>query len=205
MAGRKVTIVGSELLGRPGTGGAGTADSLLAVALGRHGHQVELLIASGREIGTLSPEWTSIYDSAGVRIRVLDAIAGVGPRYLAPSFEVLNALREEPRDVVIADDWRGLAYLPLRARQTGLALADTAFVIHCHGPGRVLTAFAQKLPDTWERFGEDVMERASIELADAVVSPSAWLLDWMRAHDWPLPDSAQVIQYLRQSAALAEP
>jgi glycosyltransferase involved in cell wall biosynthesis len=199
---RKVTIVGSELLGRPGTGGAGTADSLLAVALGRRGHQVELLIASGREIGSLSPEWTGIYDAAGVRIRVLEATAEIAPRYLAPSLEVLDALREEPRDVVIANDWRGLAYLPLRARQTGLALRDTAFVIHCHGPGRVLTAFAGKVPNTLERFGEDVMERACVGLADAVVSPSRWLLDWMGDHAWPVAESARVIQYLRESAAL---
>ena len=44
MTSRRVTIVATELLGRPGTGGAGTADSLLAVALGRHGHEVQLLI-----------------------------------------------------------------------------------------------------------------------------------------------------------------
>jgi glycosyltransferase involved in cell wall biosynthesis len=204
MAGRRVTIVGSELLGRPGTGGAGTADSLLAVALGRHGHEVELLIASGREIGTISDEWMQIYGSSGVRIRLLDAVPNVRPPYLARSLEVLRALSDEPREVVIANDWRGLAYLPLRARQTGTALTDAAFVIHCHGPGRVLTEFAQKIPDTLERFGEAVMERACIGLADAVVSPSAWLLEWMRQHAWPVPESARVIQYIRQSAALDE-
>ena len=63
---RRITIVASELLGRAGTGGAGTADSLLAVALGRHGHQVELLVASGRDIGPLSPEWTRSYLVPGV-------------------------------------------------------------------------------------------------------------------------------------------
>ena len=56
-----------------------------------------------------------------------------------------------------------------------------------------------------DRFGESVAERAALELADAVVSPSAWLLDWFRAHRWLLPESAQVIQYLRQSAALHQP
>src|SRR5262249_59939793 len=51
-----------------------------------------------------------------------------------------------------------------------------------------------------ERFGEEVTERASIELADAVVSPSAWLLEWMRSHHWPVPEPAHVIQYVRQTA-----
>jgi glycosyltransferase involved in cell wall biosynthesis len=201
---RRITIVASELLGRAGTGGAGTADSLLAIALGRHGHRVQLLIASGREIGKLSSEWARRYEAVGVGIRVLERIPGVSPPYLAPPLEVFHALRAEPPDVVIADDWRGLGFLSLRARQTGLALTKTAFVIHCHGPGRVLTEFAQKVPDTLERFGEDVAERGSIELADTVVSPSAWLLDWMKAHGWPVPESAKLIQYVRESAALGE-
>jgi O-antigen biosynthesis protein len=201
---RQVTIVASELLGRAGTGGAGTADSLLAIALARHGHRVNLLIASGREIGTLNAEWTRRYESANVEIRLLDRMDNVRPSYLAPPLEVFHALREDPPEVVIVNEWRGLGFAALRARQTALALNETAFVIHCHSPGRVLTEFAQKVPDTLERFGEHVAERASIELADVVVSPSAWLLDWMRAHSWPVPESAHVIQYIRQSAALDE-
>ena len=204
MTSRRIAVVASELLGRPGTGGAGTADSLLAVALGRHGHDVELLIASGREIGTLSPDWTARYEAAGVTVRVLDPLAGVTPSYLAPPFDVFLALRDAPPDVVIADDWRALAYIALRARQTGIGFTDCAFVIHAHGPGRVLTEFAQKVPDTLERFGESVAERTAIRLADAIVSPSEWLLDWMRDHSWALPESAHVMQYIRQSAALDE-
>ena len=204
MTSRRITIVTSEPLGRPGTGGAGTADSLLAVALGRHGHQVELLVASGREIGTLSPRWAQTYASAGVEVRLLDRLPGVRPPYLAPTLEVFRALRDRPPDVVVVNDWRGLGYASLRAREAGLAFPQTAFVVHCHGPARVLAEFAQKVPDTLARFGEEITERASLELADAVVSPSRWLLDWMRAHDWPVPGSAAVIQYVRESAALNE-
>ena len=202
---RRITVVASELLGRAGTGGAGTADSLLAVALGRHGHRVDFLIASGRDIGPLSPAWTRTYESAGVNIRILERKPGVRPPYLAPSLEVFDALRENPPDIVVVDDWRGLGYAALRARQTGRALTETAFVVYCHGPGRVLAAFAEKVPDTLERFGEQIAERTSLELADAVVSPSSWLLEWMRAHGWPVPESARVIQNLRESTVLGNP
>ena len=204
MSSRRVTVVTSEPLGRPGTGGAGTADSLLAAALGRHGHHVELLVASGRDIGELSPEWTQRYADAGVSVRLLERIDGVRPRALAPTFEVLQALRAHPPDVAIVNDWRGLGYGALRARQVGRGFDRTAFVAHCHGPGRVLAEFAQKVPDTVERFLEEITERFTVELADTVVSPSAWLLDWMRAHDWPVPESAQVIQYVRQAVAFDE-
>jgi glycosyltransferase involved in cell wall biosynthesis len=201
---KRITVVTSEPLGRAGTGGAGTADSLLAVALGRHGHEVELLVASGRVIGALSPEWTQRYAEANVSVRVLARLSGVRPDALAPTLEVFHALRDRPPDVAVVNDWRGLGYASMRARQLGRTLTETAFVVHCHGPGRVLAEFAQKVPDTLARFAEEITERASVELADALVSPSAWLVGWMREHNWPVPDSAAVIQYVRQSAALDE-
>ena len=204
MTPRRITVVASELLGRAGTGGAGTADSLLAVALGRHGHDVELLVASGRAIGPLNERWTRIYADAAVGVRILERRADVQPAFLVPAYEVYEALRERPPDVAIVNDWRGLGFCALRARQCGVALDETAFVVHCHGPGRVLTAFAQKVPNTVERFGEQVAEQGSLALADAVVSPSRWLLDWMRDHRWPVARDARVIQYLRQSTALGD-
>src|SRR5919202_5544607 len=161
MTSRRITVGASELLGRAGTGGAGTADSLLAVALGRHGHDVELLVASGRAIGPLNERWTRIYADAAVGVRILERRADVKPAFLAPAYEVYEALRERPPDVAIVNDWRGLGFCALRARQCGLALDETAFVVHCHGPGRVLTAFAQKVPATGERVGEQVAEQGS--------------------------------------------
>ena len=106
---------------------------------------------------------------------------------------------------MIADDWRGLAFAALRARQVGRGFGDTAFVIYAHGPSRLLAEAARKVPDTVARFGEEVAQKICIELADAVVSPSAWLLEWMREHRWPAPRAAQVIQNLWQSVALGEP
>ena len=201
---RRVAVAASELLGVPGTGGPGTADSLLAVALARHGYHVELLLAPGREIEPLSPEWRRAYDASGVRVRHLADQLGVRPLFLGPASAILEALRADPPDVVVADDWRGLAYLALRSRQLGRAFAHTAFVVYCHGPARVLAESAQKVPDTLARFGEQVAGRASLELADAVVSPSEWLLGWMRDHRWPVPESARVVQNLWQSTALGE-
>src|SRR5213080_2284096 len=103
---RTITIVASELLGRAGTGGAGTADSLLAVALARHGHSVELIVASGREIGELNPEWSRIYDQAGVNVKVLERRSDVSPSFLAPPLEVFDALAASAPDVAIVNDWR---------------------------------------------------------------------------------------------------
>lgn len=202
MTPRRITVVASEILGVPGTGGPGTADSFLAVALGRHGHQVELLVAPGRDVSELSPGWETTYAEANVHVQPLTGHGDVRPSFLAPTSHVYDALRSDPPDVVVADDWRALAYAPLRSRQLGVSLAETAFVVYCHGPARVFAEAARKVPDTLARFGEEVAQRACFELADAVVSPSEWLVSWLRDHRWPMRDSVRVIPNLWESTAL---
>jgi len=204
VSGRRVTVVASEVLGVPGSGGPGTADSLLALALARHGHEVRLLIAPGRKMDVPAHVWAQRYRDTGVTLHPIDGDTRVRPAFLGPIYAVFEELLLDPPDVVVADDWRGLGYAALRARQLGSGLQSTAFVVYCHGPARVLAEAARKVPDTLARFGEEVAERACLALADAVVSPSAWLLEWMRRHDWPVPESAQVVQYLWQSVALGE-
>ena len=119
-----------------GCGGAGTADSLLAVALGRAGHPVELFVAPGRDV-EVSADWAGVYADAGVRVRALDDRPEVSPAFLRPASAVDLALRDQPPDVVVADDWRALSFLALRRGRLGVAFAETAFVVYCHGPARV--------------------------------------------------------------------
>jgi O-antigen biosynthesis protein len=69
----------------------------------------------------------------------------------------------------------------------------------------VFAEAAQKVPDTVARFGEEIAQRASLELADAVVSPSRWLFGWLDDHGWPAGAPRQVIQNLWESTALGEP
>jgi glycosyltransferase involved in cell wall biosynthesis len=50
-----------------------------------------------------------------------------------------------------------------------------------------------------------VLERASLELADVVVSPSVYLVEWMREQGWKLPAQTLVIPHLSRSGAMSEP
>jgi glycosyltransferase involved in cell wall biosynthesis len=202
---RRVTIVASEILGIPGAGGPATADSLLAIALGRRGHEVELLVAPGRDVAARDPEWDQRYAEANVRVRAVPERTSVQPSFLSPAWHVHEAVRDDPPEVFVADDWRALAFVMLRSRQLGASLAGTALVLYCHGPARVFAEAARKVPDTVARYGEEVAQRACVELADAVVSPSSWLVGWLREHGWPLPENVRVIQNVWESVALGQP
>jgi glycosyltransferase involved in cell wall biosynthesis len=203
---RRIILVADEILGYVRTGGLGTATSFLAVALGRMGHSVELLYVGERPSEPMGPDWARLYESAGVAIRFLPrGDARVEPSYFARMRDTELALRADPPDVVITQDLAAPAYTALRMRRLGLAFEDTLFVVYCHGTRRWISDMARKVRVLPGAHALSVLEQASVELADIVVSPSKYLLQWMRGQQWELPEQSLVIPYLTRSAATGEP
>lgn len=182
----------------------GTATTFLALALARVGHTVELLL--GRDSPpSLEPYWQGMYERAGIRLRRATR-AECEPWYFLHAHCIELALREAPPDVVIAHDFGAPAYTALRLRQAGIAFEDTLFVVFCHGTRRYMMDVSANLApkDLRNLLGVAVHERAAVELADVVVSPSAYLVDWMRAQGWQLPERTFVIPYLTRPTATGE-
>jgi glycosyltransferase involved in cell wall biosynthesis len=206
MAGRKrITFLADELLGYVRTGGIGTATTYLAVALGRMGHEVELLAVGDPPSAPMAEEWSRLYDRAGVAVRLLPRSgAQIEPSYFARMRDVEEALAADPPDVVITQDLAAPAYTALRMRHLGLGFERTLFVVYCHGGRRWITDMARKVGVLPGAHAVTELERASVEIADVVVSPSAYLLDWMRDEGWRLPARTIVIPHLSRSAATGE-
>lgn len=202
---RRVTLVTDELLGYTKTGGLGTATSFLAVALGRLGHNVEVLYV-GRSSGEpLAGDWAQLYETAGVAIRHLPRSgARIEPPYFAHMHDTDLALRANPPDVVIAQDLAAPVYTALRMKRLGLAFGETTFVIYCHGTRRWITDMAHKVRVLPRAVAVSLLEQASVELADVVVTPSVYLLGWMEAVGWTLPARTHVIPYVSRSVATGE-
>jgi len=203
MAGRKrITLVTDELLGYVRTGGIGTATTYLAVALGRMGHKVELLAAGDPPSAPMGEEWSSLYEDAGVAVRVLPrSTRRIEPSYFARMRDVEDALAADPPDVVITQDLAAPAYTALRMRHLGLAFEQTLFVVYCHGGRRWITDMARKVRVLPGAHAVTELERTSVEIADVVVSPSAYLIDWMHNEGWRLPERTVVTPHLSRSAA----
>lgn len=200
-----MTLIADEMLGYVRTGGLGTATSFLAVALGRMGHHVELLYTGETPRTPLGEEWERLYAEARVAVRVLPRHGvSVKPAYFGRAHDVAATLGANPPDVVITQDLAGPAYAALRLRQTGFGFENTLFMVYCHGTRQWITDVARKTRVLPGALAIGVMERASVELADVVVSPSVYLLDWMRAEGWQLPERSLVIPYLTRSAATGQ-
>lgn len=203
---RRVTVIAHELRGFRPVGGMGTATAFLALALARLGHSVEILLGK-RDPRSLDPYWADLYSSAGVAVRPApQPTARVEPWQFAHAHSVMLGLRDDPPDVVIAHDFGAPAYSALRLRHLGLGFDDTLFVVFCHGPRRYVVDLSPNLAlgDLRAVLGVSILEQAAVELADVVVGPSAFLLDWMREQRWRLPERSVVIPYLTRATATGD-
>jgi glycosyltransferase involved in cell wall biosynthesis len=182
----------------------GTATTFLALALARIGHSVELLLGMDSP-PALDPYWESVYQRAGIRLRRAPRVK-CEPWHFVHAHSIELGLREAPPDVVIAHDFGAPAYTALRLRQMGIAFEDTLFVVFCHGTRRYMLDVSPNLApnDLRNLLGVALHEQATIELADVVVSPSAYLVEWMRAQGWQLPERTFVIPYLTRPTATGE-
>jgi glycosyltransferase involved in cell wall biosynthesis len=206
MATRRITLVTDELLGYVRTGGIGTATTFLAVGLGRMGHDVTVLYAGDPPSRALEPEWADLYEGAGVKIKqVPPSDEHAEPAFFARMRSVERTLAATEPEVVVVQDLAAPTYTALRKRQLGLAFERTLFVVYCHGTRLWITDMAGKVRVLPGALAISVLEQACVELADVVVSPSAYLLKWMQRQRWQLPELSLVIPYLTRAVATGEP
>jgi len=115
--------------------------------------------------------------------------------------DVDHALQNDPPDVLVTQDLAAPAYVALRRRQLGLGYSNTSFVVYCHGTRRWIADASRKTRVLPGAHAVTVLEQASIELADCAVSPSAFMVRWMREQGWRLPGKTVVIPLLTRSGA----
>src|SRR5919201_2768316 len=120
-ASKRITLVTDELLGYPRAGGLGTATSFLAVALGRLGHEVDVLYVGETPDAPPAAEWAGLYERARVTIRPLVRRGErTEPSPFARLRDVEHALRATRPEIVITQDLAAPAYTALRPRELGI-------------------------------------------------------------------------------------
>ena len=205
MTSRRVAIITTHLVGFEPSGGVGAATTSLAIALARSGHHVDVLYLKDQVPHPLDPEWAHRYEDVGVHVRrVAQPDVAVEPASFRRLRAVELALRDDTPDVVIAHEYGAPAYIAQRLRQLGLAFGETLFVAYCHGTApwvKEVTGNARVSP---EMLAHARLEQAGVELADIVVSPSAYLVEWMRERGWRVPE-ARVIPLITRATAMGEP
>ena len=213
----RLLIVTPDIHGPIRNGGIGTAFGALAGWAAVAGFQVTVAYALGdySEDGPIG-KWVDHYAQRGVRLIPIDDEAlGPLPILDAPHYRRLAWIvhtwlsrHQDEWDVVVFPEWMGLAFYALLAKRQGLHYRDLTMIVNTHSPEAWAMEGNRRLPDRLDEVERDFLERESVRMADRVVSPSSYLLDWMRQRHWALtPGRCEVVPNLMpengQDAALA--
>jgi len=186
----RVCIITDELLGPSASSGMGTSMASLAEALASNGFDVTVFYSRGLKVDSGDLEfWAQYYSTKGIRFVALpttpttydvpDAVAISHRTYVWLSQQV-------PFDVVHFPDSGGRAYFSLMIKKQNIAFQYTIFVIHSLKPHIWFKMNALSMLDTMHDLILDHLERQSVQMADAVVSPTDYMLEWKSENAWDL-------------------
>jgi glycosyltransferase involved in cell wall biosynthesis len=189
--GRRICIVTNEFHGVFKNGGIGTANTGLALALAGAGYEVTVALASPSGLSEDNlQQLRTAYRDTGIWLEVVWGTPILRNPFGDPrsaSYAVYLFLREQDFDVVYFHDNCGRGFYSLLAKHTGCFENAPLLIVVAHGPHEWTydlnsAPYYNKQPVVYA-----YVERRSVELADILISPSQYLVDWMRDRGWTLP------------------
>ncbi|GAA5839197.1 hypothetical protein JCM11251_003701 [Rhodosporidiobolus azoricus] len=208
----KVLIVTSELAGLHKNGGIGTAFVELAQALaGEDDFEMSILVSHVEETFARKKREALQDELATKRISlrfVEQEQQPFWPQAWTPtaSMRVWRYLRAHDGefDVIHFPDNTGIGYFSTLAKYEGLALRESRIVMGLHGADVEWAAMLNKrYPVDKYAIELGVFEKRTAEMADAVVAPSEYMLEYARTRGWVLPPNSFVIPNVVQTPALS--
>jgi GT2 family glycosyltransferase/glycosyltransferase involved in cell wall biosynthesis len=185
------------LIPRPRSPASGLPDYVrssfhLAWGLAADGHEVTI-VHEPLPAGATGSEWIA-RASADRRARVLSLpepqvrnVQGLLGSELTTPYAFYEWLKGQSFDIVHAPDYRGPAFYCLGAKALGMAFPSTHFCITAAQPTLWMAVANSELIDGPQWAVRAFIERRSIELADTVVSPTQYMMRWMRQQGHALP------------------
>ncbi len=195
----KVCIAAEDIVGPIRNGGIGTTYTHLSRLLAKDGHQVVVAYLRGSYCQNRSIDyWIKWYKDFGVSFVPVDPdrinIDCPAPRWIRPIYALYEYLKANSFDLVHVSEWRGSAFLSLMAKKQGLALANTVFAVKASSPWLWNREHGYQIIDRFDDLAKMFAEKRSIELADMVISGSAYMLRWMLEHGYKIPEGNSYVQ-----------
>jgi glycosyltransferase involved in cell wall biosynthesis len=203
---RRILIITPDIAGPIRNGGIGTAFGSLGINLQSKGYSVSILYTLGTHCEQEEPieYWVDFYRSLNICLISMNEptffefpeIDAPGIRSHSYRIYLWLKLHQLEYDLVIYPEWGGEAYYALQARKCGLDFTALKFIVNIHSPESWARSGNYQLPHSIDDIERDYMEREVVAAADAVVSPSNYLFEWMALYGWILPAQKMVIQNL---------
>ncbi|MFN8790408.1 MAG: glycosyltransferase [Bdellovibrionales bacterium] len=193
-----IAIVSFEFPGFTKNGGIGTAYGRMATLLKKEGHDITVLYVPIQDAAPLSKKEHQSLESQfkNINFEIVEITQDLFNAHAWPvarSLAVFQKLKERSFDVIHFHDCLGLGWASIRAKRLGLEFQKTRLVVGLHGPNFwVHDAHGVMISDPFE-YLQNCMEREALEECDEVLSPSQYMVDYLRDWGWNLPRSARVI------------
>lgn len=205
----RVIIVTPDTVGPVKNGGVGTACFHYARSLANAGAEIDLLFTGLLEAEETA-HWRKWYAGMGIRFLTMHDMP-TRPKfaygthwYTDRSYRIFKFLEGCNYDYVLFQDWHANGLWSIRAKKMGYALHQTTLGVISHSP------------NAWQKagmksFGESPLneadlewcERAAIEDADVLVSPSHHMIKWLQDHKYPLPKSIAICPYTNEDEVVS--
>ncbi len=201
---RRVCLITTEFHGLFKNGGIGTANTGLALALSSAGFDVTVAYADADKGGPRIkegkfPELQEKYRHLGITLDFVRASPIVPNAFDDPrsaSYCVYLYLKQHEFNVVYFNDCGGHGYYSLLAKRVGVFRNAPRMYVVAHGPQEWVLELNSLPYRDRSPVITAYLERRSAALADALISPSQYLVDWMTSHGWVMPPHVLVIQNL---------
>lgn len=203
----KVCFVTFSLVGPTKNGGLATATTAMAEELAKNGYDVTVLYLWGQNVqsGSIS-FWRKVYEEKGVKVVALPAFRrfALSPasdsKYIRLSYEAYLWLKDHHFDVIHFHEWHGQGYYATLAKHQGLHFQRTLLVTTIHCPSLFFLQGSSMMLKSFNYLSSDFLERKQVYHSDVVLSPSAFMLNWVQGNGWELPEDTFLQQNILSSA-----
>jgi len=199
---RRVCFVTTEFHGLFKNGGIGTANTGLALALAHAGFDVTVTFSNADQSGpraVVGDFWKlkAQYAKRGITLDFVAPPPGMPDAFndsRSASYSVFQYIQRNTFDVVLFNDNGGQGFYSLQAKHTGVFPDAPQMYVVTHGPYDWVFDLNAIEYETRAPIMVGFMERRCAELADILISPSQYLMDWMAGQGWVLPERHCVVQ-----------
>ncbi len=192
---KSICIATPDIIGPIRNGGIGTACFEIAKVWRVAGHDVTILYVNNDSgAKRASDPWRKLYKALGIKFVFCpkDNRSGV-PEHLALPWDAWQWLQKQSFDIVYFPEWRAVGLYTVLAKRSGLGFRTTRLIVGLHSPTSWHSFGGMMFPQGIWEVALDAAERQCVALADTVVSPSQYMVDYISGEDWALPDDVRVI------------
>lgn len=196
-----ICIISSEIVGPFRNGGIGTAMTGLAQCLAEAGFRVTFLFTGGHSVGAAARDkWTRDFAAMGIDLKWCDVLGNadgaVAQHGLTIPQAVWQALQQIRPDIAQFNDCMGEGLYAVAMQHLGAGVLGMRTIAALHSPTEWIWDINRNLPDSMLQALFTHCERVMLPIVDALWSPSAYLLRWIKDRGFNPPKNNIVQQYV---------